>query len=279
MSTCLIANNNLADDATVTSSITMSGTRPLTELKKPFLAGLARTVTGVSTGSTEWVLQIDLGSDKSIDLIALYGINSAGAYVAYATGGNAASASYTDVELTGNVSYGSGSSDVAAFGAEIVLPLASAQIVRYIELAVRWSTASGITYYDARRLWIGPALRMSRAASIESGFEIVDRGSVTRSRGERVFASPRKPHKLHQIALRGMSQSEAIGTESTAATNVQKYLADVGLSGEIIILPTLADQHRIHRMGAYGHLDATSRLRPQGRGLYAADLSIRQAPP
>jgi len=277
--TCIISTLNLADSATVTSSITMGSGRPLTELKKPFLAGLARTVTGVTTGTTEWVLQIDLGSDKSIDLIGLYGINSAGAYVAYATGGNAASASYTDVELTGNVSYGSGSSDVAAFGAEIVLPLASAQIVRYIELAVRWSTASGITYYDARRLWVGPALRFSRSASIESSFEVVERGSVTRSRGERVFAAPRKPHKLHNIALRGMTQSEAIGTESTAATNLQKYIADVGVSGEVCIYPTLADQHRIHRLGAYGHFDGSARLRPQGRGVYAADLAIRQAPP
>lgn len=271
---CLVCTKNLADDATVTSSITMDATLTLAQLKRAFMAGLARTDDGLSP-STNWILHVDFGAPKTIDVIALYGINTIGGDYSVSVSGGTATEDDTSYGSIGSLSSGN---DSNVLNNEFVFVLEAPVSVRYLKITAGWETAAGVTYYDARRLWIGPALRL-RTASIESAFEVVDRGSITRSRGERVFSTPRKPHKLHTYAMRGMTQEQAIGYDDGAGpANLQKVLGDIGLSGEIAVYPTTADQHRIHRLGTYGHLESSARIRPQGRQLYAAELVVRQAP-
>lgn len=190
-----IAYANLADAATLTASSAIP-LAPVARLKGPHIARKWR-----STGNAEAVIA-DLGAAKSLDTLALMGLNLTAAGTARVRASNA------DPTVTASLTYDSG-----VLPAGIVDPrygmlvhlLGAAVSARYwrIDLA-----DASLGYIEAGRLFIGP--RNPFAYNFSPGWSrsYVDRSRRTESRGGQTYVDPGECYRTVSLTFDWITEAE-----------------------------------------------------------------------
>lgn len=133
--------------------------------------------------------------------------------------------------------------------------------------------------WNLGRLWAGRAFQPTyKTQRRDYTMKTMDDSVITRTIGQQVYADYRPRYRqLHVATL--LTEDEAIGTEDGETQNLQDIGFEVGRAGEVIVLPSQANNQVIHKMGIYGHfLEAPSILLAEtnakiGR-LYSSDFDV-----
>jgi len=255
----LVGYRNLADAATVTATASLIG-YPITNVQVRQLSATWR-----ANASSNPKIVIDLGTQKSIMLVALLGIN-AGAFsigdatIEYSTDG----VSWTpdpSVVLPGD----GGSPDLPRCLIVRIPPqlLGVKRQTRWIRITPAWNRLGGAPYFEVGRLWISDAIEFPD--SIDSAWTLLasDSGSIDDSRGLQVYEDKGSRGRVLRARFPAMKTEQAYGFAETDASAVNAPSVDdlfmaAGKTGEVLFIPRADSPLWIRRTAIYGHLTPDS---------------------
>lgn len=134
----------------------------------------------------------------------------------------------------------------------IVLPENITNVGR-VELTI-FSPGLGSSYGELGRFWAGPYFNPSYKAA-HADFEIMARDDsvVSRSIGQQTYVDYRSRYRQLHCTIPAIAENDAIGIEAGTQPNMQDIAFEVGRGGEVIVIPSTANNQIIHKMGIYGH--------------------------
>lgn len=251
----VISWNDHVAAATITDS-TAEGSAALSKekLKTRQLGDIyRRDLTGLSPIGGTLLLDFDLGSAKTTNLVGILGHNLGGMGYEVHFGTSLGGA---QVATEGPYTFWQGTADDAA---NELLWLTTARSARYVRLEVDLTGQEQVA--DIGRVWLDDAWEFSLA--LEFGIGIDDpAGRPTKSKGQSAYVTARKRARVLDCLARGLTTDDALGNASDPL--LQSFLTmdlAVGSSGEIILLPSVASQLKRQRMGVYGSISQNTPMR------------------
>jgi len=263
----IFSYTNLVDLATTTlaagTGVTYQASLPLSNLKDHRVSNKARTTN--TTNHMKFTL--DFGTSQQIKCIALMGMNFAQNFVAdTAPALNAVVivAGYSNVSPTG-FEVGTEVVQYSDWSPRAIPPIVAYSPnngagfnVRYVNIETYWLLDTGVTYYEAGRLWVGNAIVLP--GGVEEGWQqtIKDNSSIVRSRGGQIYSDIRARYRSLRIEASLLSQAQAIGDYSNLQLNFQEMFLNAGNNSEVLVIPrsgansSFADNQLNSRLASYG---------------------------
>lgn len=253
----LVAWRDYVKDATLTllASTAFSAGAPIENLKD---RRLGLPAVGTSTvGMNSFVnFKVEFDDEKTLRLIAFLAHNMGVEFVSSGleiVGYNAMDVAQFEIHLAG----------------DMWLPPADSQFPRnlFIDLGQDYDSIKYfvVQYFDATtdedyrwicgRLWAGPIFTPTyRTSHNDFTMSTLDDSVLNKSQGQQAYADYRPRFRgLHVATV--LTEDEAIGTEDGLTPNLQDIGFECGKAGEVIVIPSVASNHLIHKYGVYGHFD------------------------
>lgn len=103
------------------------------------------------------------------------------------------------------------------------------------------------------RLWAGPVWKPAgKTARRNFRVQTRDQSVVERSVGSQTYVDYRPRYRQLTCTIPKLSEAEAIGTEDGETPNLQDIGFEVGIGGEIIVIPTQSSNQAVHKLGIFG---------------------------
>ncbi len=266
-----IAWRNLVDDATFLSASEWEAERPLTELQKPRLQGLARSTGGSPN------IDLDFGVPVTFDLIAMLGMAPlVDSTIVYMLGSN--------VSIGGSEAFSAGTIYLGTDGSKVAPNLfhfdtpATCQYLRiFFDYSGTPITPAAI---DLRRLWVGPTLDVD--VGDDFGIGVADPSEVTVSDEQAAFVGSKRKARYLDFSCETTAE-KAFSFVSPSLLCLAEMDLQIGDSEEVIVAPRLtspgADFRRVILMTAlYGLLRNRSSLTKSGDDLFTYRARVQELP-
>ena len=257
----VISWNNYVDDATIVNKSALESPAKSVQvltpenLKTRQIGQVFRQTISLTSPLSSIILDFDLGSSKTTDLIGILNHNMQG-YAYTISFGTSSGGSQVATE-TGTLWTGT-----AYDAPNDLIYLSTARTARYVRLKVVIPAAKTI---DIGRVWLDSAWAYKNLFDFSVG--TVDRSTKTKSRGGSTYVSPRQILRALNIRAHGSSNDDFYGSSSDAL--MKSWLTmdmAVGESGEIVVLPMHANQHERQRTGVYGTISRNGPIRVIDKG-------------
>lgn len=150
----------------------------------------------------------------------------------------------------------------------IILSADAADVARLTITIDRADDSSFDDPVEIGRYWAGPAwIPNATGANTElATFQqaIRDPSTPKASRSNSWSSDNLRRARVNSISLPALTEVQAVG-DSTGAINLQDILFEVGSSQPCIIIPNQSNDHVVHKLGLYGHLEGQSRVAISGK--------------
>ncbi len=294
----LISHENYADVATLTSPDTIDSLNPLSNLKDPRLAKVART-SPLATFPSQLRVRVDLGTSytqRPVRVLAFLAI--AQQWGAWGAGSIQAPSLTYSLSNTGFgiATIGGGTIAFAdrAFEAipkNFIHVFSSDQVGRYWEVFLTMDLGSLFASAQAGRLWMGPAFSLVdslNSAGVDANWSIdhVDPSVVRRSRGQQVYVDEKPRYRVLNFSVSNIPRQLMFGDNASPYLNAWRSLQEIvltaGVSREIITIPRDMTQvggvrQFVNRTGIYGYLTGQPKAQHQGGDLYTMSFQVQEA--
>lgn len=261
-----VTYRNLIDEATLTLTGGAIAEFPVANLQTRQLGETCR-MTAAATPR----VNIDLGSAKLSDVIALLNINEAnavawGVTVEYSSNGIGWSSAGT---FTLN------DAGVPELPRLIILAHGIDAPYRYWRVTPSWVRPVGVPYYELGRLWLGPAIK-AKCAPLPLGFR--DAGKLDASAGEQNYEDERiRPRRARLVFSCETLQAYGFEHDASLALDVPSFQGlqmAAGTTGELIAIPRTSSRLWMRRTAIYGHLTKDFTIVNTAGQNYTVDLEI-----
>lgn len=213
-------------------------------------------LSGLSPQGGTLLLDFDLGSAKTTNLVAILGHNLGGLayHVKFGT-----TAGASDVADEGPFTFWEGTTDDAPNEMKWLTTPRTARHVR-LEVAVTTDQVA-----DIGAVWLDNAWEPT--LSMEFSIGIHDPSQMSVSKGQSAYSTERRRARELGCKFLGLTTDDAIGDPSDADLKSLLQLAlAVGNSQPIVLIASVASQIKRQRMGVYGHVQSSQALRFVDKG-------------
>lgn len=271
----LISYRNLVDSSTaiLTATGAVQPAFPLSLLKVRQLSPPTR-IDRVSAQTFQLEIFIDRGATAPVasggGVAGVIGINALTGSVqptSMSVSSSATSSGYVTIGATTSfVDAGSPKLQQSIF-CEI-----TGDIRRYVRVNAQWFVGPGVSYGQVGRLWLGPAIVLGAGVDDYWELDYADQGMLVSAKGGQVFEAPTTRVRVLRCSASKLTSLHAFGLSNNGTAslgdvpNLQGMQMEVGLTGDLVLVPRSSSDLWNRRAAVYGHLD------PSGRG------SIRKAP-
>lgn len=107
---------------------------------------------------------------------------------------------------------------------------------KFISMDISW-TSSGLSFFEAGRLWVGDAIVMP--AAIEEGWQqtIQDLSTIQRSRGGQIYSDIRQRYRNTKIEIKQVQRTSIFAPQGINLPNFQSMFLNAGMSSEVLVIP------------------------------------------
>lgn len=279
----ILSTTNYVDESTSTLTVDSE----LTALPKENLQNLQIVKVWRTNSATSAQIDVDLGSSKIIDLLAIINHNfTVNATIRWRL--SAVSNFSTTVYDSGTVDvwpaiedFGSSPWGVFTWGgkptqaiadlytANVFAVLSDAKIARYVRVDISDSTnAAG--YLQAGRLIVGPAYQptINYANGVE--FEFIDESRVTKSRGGQTFVDEVEKFRRIRFDLINLPEAEIFGNVFNALDRIK------GISQDVLVIPQPDEPTTWITQNIYGRISSTAPIVNSALDFYGRRIEIEE---
>lgn len=279
----ILSTTNYVDESTSTLTVDSE----LTALPKENLQNLQIVKVWRTNSATSAQIDVDLGSSKIIDLLAIINHNfTVNATIRWRL--SAVSNFSTTVYDSGTVDVWPAIEDFGAspwgvftwggkptqaiadlYTANVFAVLSDAKIARYIRVDIADSTnAAG--YLQAGRLIAGPAYQptINYANGVE--FEFIDESRVTKSRGGQTFVDEVEKFRRIRFDLINLPESEIFGNVFNALDRIK------GISQDVLVIPQPDEPTTWITQNIYGRISSTAPIVNSALDFYGRRIEIEE---
>jgi hypothetical protein len=255
---------NYVDRASISISASPAalGSLPTSNLKTPWFDGIARGASSSYTFTLEWQQRPAITNDPGdvTDLVALLGVNWRSQFSAdlrwWNTGGSWSSPAGQTTQLF----YYSATQApwIGRIPRNIFLPLTSQVSAQFwrMDVTLGYSADGAAWAWEARRLWSGPALRLSMRLPQPSRYQSTREAVLNETAIPSVTDG--RTYRRVPFAGRALPQVSVYGPTLTGVDSLHQFLYERGPESEMIYLPRLTSAspfaNQVQLMSLYGRL-------------------------
>ncbi|HVJ61504.1 MAG TPA: hypothetical protein VM555_02190 [Tahibacter sp.] len=138
-------------------------------------------------------------------------------------------------------------------------------------------TSTGTEILDIGRVYAADGVAFSEGVDADWNMTMADSARVMRSRGQQIYAEAVPRYRVGQFRLPSVPESLAIGTVNQPnRPNLQLMGLQVGVSGEVLVVPRSDDALALGRLAIYGRFTRPVQVRHLSGELYSCDLEVEE---
>lgn len=224
---------------------------------------------------------IDLGAQRSVDLIALIGINSTefgegDVGVEYSSNGT----SWDTATATCPSDFGAPDLPRSVLVRGRPVGSGSRLTTRFLRIQPNWATADA--YREIGRLYIADSIELTQGCEENWTLGSRDYGVLDRSAGLQYYADRRTRGRVLTMPMTAIETTTAFGfvEGATVAANAPSFddlINYAGSTGDVIVAPRADNPLWLRRTGIYGHLTEDSlRIEHLSGPYFACTLTVEE---